>query len=307
MERAIYTLAMATRTVRTPTSRRAASKAHAARPFIKMHGLGNDFVVFDARERPFELDDAQVRAIADRKTGVGCDQLIVIEKPKRPRHGGANMVDVYMRIHNADGGEVEACGNASRCVADYLMRESGHDHLIIETVIGLLDASRAKGGRITIDMGPARLDWRDIPLAKPLDTLHLDLALGPLKDPAAVNVGNPHAVFFVDDATKIDLASLGPVLERHALFPERVNIEVAQILSPSRIRMRVWERGVGITRACGTGACATLVAAARRGLTGRAATVALDGGELEIEWLMDGHVLMTGPVATSFTGELSLP
>lgn len=272
-----------------------------------MHGLGNDFVVFDARERPLDLAESQVRAIADRKTGVGCDQLIVIEKPRQPRAGGVNMVDVYMRIHNADGGEAEACGNASRCVADYLMREKGRDHLVIETVIGLLDASRAQNGRITIDMGPARLDWRDIPLAKPADTLHLDLTLGPLKDPVAVNVGNPHAVFFVNDAESIDLASLGPVLERHAMFPERANIEVAQVLSRSRIRMRVWERGVGITRACGTGACATLVAAVRRALTGRTASVALDGGELEIEWLKDGHVAMTGPVATSFTGELSLP
>jgi diaminopimelate epimerase len=270
-------------------------------PFTKMHGLGNDFVVIDARKRPLALAPDQARAIAARHTGVGCDQIILMEAPPDAA------ADIFMRIHNADGGEVEACGNASRCVADYLMRESGRGHLIIETVIGLLDASRAKDGRVTIDMGPARLDWRDIPLAKPMDTLHLDLALGPLEDPAAVNVGNPHAVFFVDDATEIDLASLGPVLERHALFPERANIEAAQILSPSRIRMRVWERGVGITRACGTGACATLVAAARRGLTGRAATVALDGGELEIEWLKDGHVLMTGPVATSFTGELSLP
>jgi diaminopimelate epimerase len=156
-------------------------------------------------------------------------------------------------------------------------------------------------------MGPARLDWRDIPLAKPQDTLHLDLALGPLADPVAVNVGNPHVVFFVDDAERIDIASLGPALERHPLFPERTNVEVAHVLSRGRLRMRVWERGVGVTRACGTGACATLIAAARRGLADREATVALDGGELDIAWLKDGHVLMTGPVAISFTGELALP
>jgi diaminopimelate epimerase len=269
-----------------------------ARRFLKMHGLGNDFVVIDARQQPLALDDARARAIADRHTGVGCDQLIVIEKP---RDKGA---DAVMRIHNADGGEVLACGNASRCVADLLMKETGRDHVVLETGAGLLDAERASHGRVSVDMGPARLDWREIPLAKAQDTGKLDLALGPLKDPVAVSMGNPHAVFFVNDVTRIDIASLGPVLERHSLFPERANIGVAQILSPERIRLRVWERGAGLTKACGTGACAALVAAARRGLTGRKAVVVVDGGELEIEWQNDGHVLMTGPVAISFTGEL---
>jgi diaminopimelate epimerase len=280
------------------------------RPFVKMHGLGNDFVVIDARALPLTLTNEQVRAIADRRTGVGCDQLIVIEPAKGAAGaaaGNANVADAFMRIHNADGGEVEACGNGARCVADLIMRANNRDHLLIETVVGLLDAHRAPGGRVAVDMGLVRLDWREIPLAKPLDTLHVDLTLGPLSDPVAVNVGNPHAVFFVADAERIDLASLGPLLERHRLFPERANIEVAQVLSPERIRMRVWERGVGITRACGTGACATLVAASRRGYAGRQATIVLDGGELEIEWLKDGHVLMTGPVAVSFTGELVLP
>ncbi len=270
----------------------------AGRRFLKMHGLGNDFVVIDARQQPLALDDARARAIADRHTGVGCDQLIVIEKP---RDKGA---DAVMRIHNADGGEVLACGNASRCVADLLMKETGRDHVVLETGAGLLDAERASQGRVAVDMGPARLDWREIPLAKAQDTGKLDLALGPLKDPVAVSMGNPHAVFFVDDVDKVDIASLGPVLERHCLFPERANIGVAQILSPERIRLRVWERGAGLTKACGTGACAALVAAARRGLTGRRAVVVVDGGELEIEWQNDGHVIMTGPVATSFTGEL---
>jgi diaminopimelate epimerase len=274
----------------------------ASRPFVKMHGLGNDFVVVDARAQAFALDDAQARAIADRHTGVGCDQLIIMERPN-----GERMADVVMRIRNADGGEVAACGNATRCVADIVMRETGRDHVIIQTAAGLLDAERASGGRVAVDMGPARLDWRDIPLAEPQDTAHLKLSLGPLKDPVAVSMGNPHAVFFVDDAERIDLKSLGPVLEHHPMFPERANIGVAQMLGRNRLRLRVWERGTGITLACGTGACAALVAAVRRGLAERKATVIVDGGELEIEWANDGHVIMTGPVAVSFTGELPAP
>ncbi len=266
--------------------------------FRKMHGLGNDFVVIDARARPLALDAALAQRIADRRTGIGCDQLIVIEPPR------AGLADAFMRIRNADGGEVEACGNATRCVASLLMAEKGQDHVVIETVVGLLDAESAAGGRIAVDMGPAQLDWRDIPIAEAIDTLHLGIALGQLSDPVGVGMGNPHAIFFVPDADAVDLAALGPPLEHHKLFPARANIEVAQVLSPTRIRMRVWERGAGITRACGTGACATLVAAVRRGLTERKASVVLDGGELEIEWMRDGHVMMTGPVATSFTGTL---
>jgi diaminopimelate epimerase len=268
------------------------------RSFIKMHGLGNDFVVIDARAQPLVLDDDQARAIADRKTGVGCDQFIVIEPAKNGR------TDAAMRIRNADGGEVEACGNASRCVAQLLMQEQQTNRVVIDTAAGVIVAEDAGEGRVAVDLGLARLEWRDIPLARAMDTLHLDLALGPLSDPVAVNVGNPHAVFFVPDAEAIDLKTLGPQLERHALFPERCNIEAATVLSRNRIRMRVWERGVGITRACGTGACATLVAAVRRGLTATKAEVVLDGGPLEIEWLPDKHVRMTGPVATSFTGVL---
>ncbi|HET6221788.1 MAG TPA: diaminopimelate epimerase [Dongiaceae bacterium] len=267
-------------------------------PFIKMHGLGNDFVVIDARARPVAVSDAQARAIADRKTGVGCDQFIIIEPPAN------GVADAAMRIRNADGGEVEACGNASRCVARLLMQEKGTRRITLDTAAGRLIAEDAGEGRIAVDMGPARLDWRDIPLAREMDTLHLDLAMGPLHDPVGVNVGNPHAVFFVPDAEAIDLATLGPQLEHHPLFPERANIEAATVLSRRRIRMRVWERGVGITRACGTGACATLVAAARRGLAERRAEVLLDGGPLEIEWLANDHVRMTGPVATSFAGTL---
>jgi diaminopimelate epimerase len=265
-------------------------------PFVKMHGLGNDFVVIDARSTAFPLDETRARAIADRRTGIGCDQLILIEKPR------GRAADIFMRIHNTDGGEVEACGNGTRCIAALVMAETGADRLVIETNAGLLEARTADGGRVTVDMGKAGLDWREIPLAREQDTLHVDLALGPLADPVCTNMGNPHATFFVADAMSIDLAALGPQLEHHKIFPERANIGIAEVISPTRLRFRVWERGVGITRACGTGACAALVAACRRSLTGRKAEVELDGGTLEIEWRPDGHVLMTGPVATSFSG-----
>ena len=267
-------------------------------PFAKMHGLGNDFVVFDARHQRLELSVDSVRAIADRRTGVGCDQLIVVEPAQSER------ADVFMRIRNADGGEVEACGNATRCVAATVMKEKGTPRAVIETVVGLLEAESATNDLVGVDMGPVSLDWRDIPLARKVDTAHLGITLGPLADPVAVNVGNPHAVFFVDDAEAVPLETIGPEVEHHELFPERTNVEVAQVLSAGEIRMRVWERGVGITQACGTGACATLVAACRLGLTGRAAQVRLDGGTLGIEWLENDHVLMTGPAAVSFRGTL---
>lgn len=264
--------------------------------FIKMHGLGNDFVVIDARDAPVTIDDARARAMADRRTGVGFDQLIVMEPPHAPD------ADVFMRIRNADGGEVEACGNATRCVARLIMAEKGAAEAIVETGAGILRAGDAGGGRITVAIEPVRLGWRDMPLAREMDTLHLDLSLGPLSDPVGVNVGNPHAVFFVDDAEAVDLAALCPRLEHDPLFPERANIGVAQVLDRAIIRLRVWERGVGITRACGTGACAAAIAAARRGLTDRAVTVMLDGGALDIDWREDAHVLMTGPAEIAFRG-----
>ncbi|MDJ0947688.1 MAG: diaminopimelate epimerase [Alphaproteobacteria bacterium] len=267
-------------------------------PFIKMHGLGNDFVVLDGRARPLEVSPAAARAIGDRHTGVGFDQLILIQ----PAETG--LADAFLRFLNTDGSESAACGNGTRCVAALLMAESGKDHVVLETEAGLLDADARGDGLIAVDMGPARYDWDEIPLAEACDTLHLPLSEGPLADPVGVNMGNPHAVFFVDDAEAVALAKLGPRLERHALFPQRANIGVAQVIAPDRLRLRVWERGVGITRACGSGACAALVAAARRNLTERRATVAVDGGALEIEWLEDGHVLMTGPVTRSFDGVL---
>jgi len=266
-----------------------------AHRFIKMHGIGNDFVVMDARTAPIRLDAARVRAIADRRTGVGCDQLIVLDR--------ARDADVFMRIYNADGGEVGACGNAARCVGLMLMEEKESDSALIETVSGPVRTQAAGPDRVTVDMGPARTDWREIPLAEARDTLHLGVAAGPLSDPVGVSMGNPHVVFFVDDADAVPLADVGPVLEHAPLFPERANIGVAQVLDAGHIRLRVWERGAGLTRACGTGACAALVAAHRRGLAGRAAELRLDGGALDIEWRADNHVWMTGAAAVSFRGE----
>lgn len=265
-------------------------------PFRKMHGLGNDFVVLDRRRHPFALGPALSRAIADRRTGIGCDQLILLEPP-RDAAGQA-----FMRILNADGSEAEACGNATRCIARILGDETGDRQVRIETVAGLLGAELLSDGRVRVDMGPARTEWDEIPLAKPMDTLRVDLVLGPLAEPVCTNIGNPHATFFVDDAEVIDLAALGPRLEHDPLFPERANIGVVTVQDGERIRLRVWERGTGITRACGTGACAALVAAHRRGLTGRHATVALDGGELDILWREDRHVMMTGPAALAYEG-----
>ena len=263
-----------------------------------MHGLGNDFVVVDARRAPFVVTATGACALANRHTGVGFDQLIIVEPPTDQR------ATAFMRIRNADGGEVSACGNATRCVARLLFEQGAEGAVIIETSAGLLTAQPADNGsqNYTVDMGSARDGWQDIPLATACDTDHLPLALGPLSDPVAVNVGNPHAVFFVADAAAVPLAQLGPDLEHDPLFPERANIGVAQIIDRGCLRLRVWERGAGLTQACGTGACAAVVAAHRRGLTDRKVTVTLDGGDLDIEWRTDGHVAMTGPTSVSFTG-----
>jgi diaminopimelate epimerase len=267
--------------------------------FRKMHGLGNDFVVLDARRAPLALAAAAARAVADRHTGIGCDQIIVIEPPRRP---GA---DARMRILNADGSEAEACGNATRCIARLIAEETGAPRVRLETVAGLLAAELRPDGLVAVDMGEARIGWRDIPLARAMDTLEAEIAVGPLRAPACTNIGNPHATFFVADADAIDLAALGPLLEHDKLFPERANIGVATVAGPDRIRLRVWERGAGLTRACGSGACAALVAAHRRGLCGRQAAVTLDGGDLDILWRGDdGHVVMTGPAAFVFEGRV---
>lgn len=265
--------------------------------FRKMHGLGNDFVIIDARELDLSLDKARIQAIADRHRGVGCDQLILIEHSQNWKEA------YFMRVFNPDGSEAGACGNGTRCVADILMTEDDVDHVIIETAVGALNCWRADGGLIGVEMGVPRLGWRDIPLAEETDTDHLPLD----GDPVAVNIGNPHCVFFVDDVDLIDLEAMGPHIENHPLFPERSNVEFVHILAPDHIRMRVWERGAGITQACGSGACAATVSAIRRGLTERKVTVTLDGGDLLIDWPADdAPVSMTGPVSHVFDGELDL-
>jgi diaminopimelate epimerase len=269
--------------------------------FVKMHGCGNDFVVFDERSGAFGLTATRAAAIADRRTGVGCDQFISIE----PAPPGSN-ADAFMRIRNPDGREAGACGNATRCVADLLARETGRRTQVIQTVAGNLNSEVLSDRRVQVDMGRARLDWSEIPLARPMDTLHLDLARETVTDPAAASMGNPHATFFVRDVERLNAAELGADLECDILFPERANIGFAEILAPDRMRLRVWERGAGLTLACGSGACAAVVNAHRRGLAGRRATVLVDGGELEIAWQETGHVLMTGPVATAFIGDIDL-
>jgi diaminopimelate epimerase len=264
--------------------------------FRKMHGLGNDFVVLDQRRGRFRLDAAAARALADRRTGIGCDQVISLEPPRDPA------AQVFMRIHNPDGSAAEACGNGTRCVARLIAEETGATKIRIETVAGVLDAERLADERVAVDMGVAKTGWRDIPLAREMDTLRVDLARGPLCEPVCTSIGNPHATFFVADAEAIDLGTLGPLLEHDRLFPERANIGVATVRDPETIRLRVWERGAGLTLACGSGACAALVAAARLGLAGRRASVILDGGSLDVAWRGDGHVIMTGAAVSSFEG-----
>jgi diaminopimelate epimerase len=264
--------------------------------FLKMHGLGNDFVVLDCRRGAVVLSAKDIRALADRRTGIGCDQVILIGSPHDPS------ADLFMRIYNADGSEAEACGNATRCVAALVHRETGVRRICVETLAGLLEAEALSDGYIAVDMGPARTSWREIPLARAMDTNRVELALGPLAGPVCTNIGNPHATFFVDEVETVDLDRLGPDLERHPLFPQRANIGVAAIRDRRTIRLRVWERGAGITPACGSGACAALVAAHRRGLADRGAAVELDGGTLDIAWREDGHVIMTGPSKLSFEG-----
>jgi diaminopimelate epimerase len=271
--------------------------------FRKMHGLGNDFVVIDQRREAAAIDGAAARALADRHTGIGCDQLILIEIPRDPA------TQAFMRILNADGSEAAACGNGARCIARLIAEETGERWVRLETLAGLLEAELLPDRRVAVDMGPVRTDWRDVPLARAMDTLCVELAAGVLASPVCTSIGNPHATFFVGDADAVDLATLGPLLEHDALFPERANIGVATVRDPEWIRLRVWERGAGITQACGSGACAALVAAHRRGLTGRHATVALDGGELDILWRPDkkeerGHVIMTGPAMLAFEGSV---
>lgn len=257
--------------------------------FHKMHGLGNDFVVIDARDAPVAMTEARARAIADRKHGIGCDQLILLEP--------SDTADFRMRIFNADGGEVEACGNATRAVA---MLVGGS--MRIESAGGLL-LGEARAGGAKVELEQPRFDWESIPLAYAMDTSALPLAWEELAGPATVNVGNPHAVFFVDDTDQVNLERLGPQIEHDPVFPERINVNVATVTGPNEVKLRVWERGVGITRACGTGACATAVAAIRKNLVTSPVTVHLDGGDLTIEWSPGSRIIMSGNATHVFTGQ----
>ncbi|MFN0113502.1 MAG: diaminopimelate epimerase [Paracoccaceae bacterium] len=261
-------------------------------PFMKMHGAGNHFVVIDSRGRAVVATAALARALGDPARGVGFDQLAEIRD--------AEGADLGLDFWNADGSRAAACGNATRCVADLVMRQTGRDRLAIRTARGLLAALRLPDGRVSVNMGAPLLDWTEIPLAHSADTLRLPLP----GEPAGVGMGNPHAVHFVADAESVELSALGPRIEYDPLFPERTNVEFASLIAPDRIRLRVWERGTGITLACGSGACAAAVAAHRRGLTGRRVTLDLDGGTLEADWRDDG-VWLTGPVAHIFDGTFS--
>ena len=260
------------------------------RPFTKMHGLGNDFVVFDARAEPLSLTGSQVRGLSDRHTGIGCDQLFVLEASER--------ADAFMRIWNHDGGEVEACGNGARCVAALLGGDS-----VIDTMGGLIEAS-ATGAAASVDLGRPRFEWDAVPLAYAMDTLDMPVGWDGLDRPSAVNVGNPHAVFIVADVDAVGLGEIGPVIEHDSLFPERINVGVAQVIDRGHLRLRVWERGAGLTRACGTGAVAAALVAMRRGLADRVVTVSLPGGDVVVEWRADGHATLSGPAVTVFTGEV---
>jgi diaminopimelate epimerase len=272
-------------------------------PFRKMNGLGNAFVVFDARERAVHLPPEAITELG-QPDGIGFDQMITVERSDT----GA---DAFMRIHNRDGGEVDACGNATRCVGWLLIDETGNKTATIETNAGMLRAfDTGVPEQITVDMGMPRFLWNQIPLAEEFaDTRAIELQVGPidapiLHSPSVANMGNPHAIFWVEDVNAFDLERFGPLLENHPIFPERANISLAHVTARDAITVRTWERGVGITKACGTAACAAAVAAMRKDLTDRRVTVTLPGGPLQIEWRDDGHVWMTGPVETEFQGVL---
>lgn len=267
---------------------------------IKMSGLGNRFIIFDARQKALQLSLSDIQHIAAKEHALGgCDQIIVLEPSVE--------AELFMRIYNADGSEVDACGNATRCVAKIVAEELKKNAVNISTGAGILHAQITGKNEVSVDMGPPRLEWNEIPLAKKQDTLQVNIASGPLKNPVAVSMGNPHIVFFVPDTEAVALDKHGPELEHHALFPERVNVGIAQILARDSIKLRVWERGAGETLACGTGACAALIAAARRGLTDRAAQVKVRGGQLYISWQENGHVLMRGAVSAPEYAELAIP
>lgn len=261
-------------------------------PFMKMHGLGNDFVVLDARAQGLSLTQGLVMAIADRHRGIGFDQLAVISDTAQG--------DAHLTFYNADGSTSAACGNATRCIARYLMDQTGRGSLALTTQRGVLHAVDEGAGLTSVNMGQPQLEWADIPLAGPMDTLELPIEGAP----TATGMGNPHCTFFVDDAEAVDLAARGAKTEHHPLFPQRTNVQFASLVGPDHLRMRVWERGVGITLASGSSSCAVAVAAARRGLTGRKVLINLDGGPLRVDWRNDG-VWMTGPTMHVASGQFT--
>lgn len=266
-------------------------------PFIKMDGLGNDFVIIDARIAPVELSAQEIAIIGDRHKGIGFDQLFILKQ--------SESCDIKMDIYNSDGSTAGACGNGTRCVASLVFKETDKKEILIEAPKGkVLKAFNTNP--VTVNMGKPAIAWQDIPLAKETDTLNMPHLLDGFESPVCVSMGNPHTVFFVKDVEALDIAALGRTVENNPIFPDRTNVEFAQIISPSKIRMRVWERGAGITLACGSGSCATLVAAVLRGLTERKAEIILDGGTLSIEWNKEDDVLMSGPVNMAFKGEFYL-
>ena len=263
-----------------------------SRSFLKMHGLGNDFIVFDARAEPLEITSEVVRRLSDRRSGIGCDQLIVVD--------ASAIATVRARFWNCDGEAVAACGNGSRAVAALVGGDAS-----IETAAGILTATALEGGA-SVDMGVPRFGWDEVPLAYPMDTLALPLAWDDLEAPGAASIGNPHVVFFVTDPDAIDLAAIGPIIENDPVFPERVNVGVAALPSRDRMVLRVWERGAGLTRACGTGAVAAVAVAQRRGLANACVKVSLPGGDLMVTRRSDGHLIMAGPAIIAFTGNVDL-
>jgi diaminopimelate epimerase len=272
-------------------------------PFHKMNGLGNEIVIVDLRGSTRQLDRGAVRGIAARPTS-RFDQMMVLCDAKDPS------TEAYVRIYNCDGTEVEACGNGMRCVGWFVAKATGRKALKFETMAGVLDVDVGGIDHISVDMGRPRFAWRDIPLSEPSsDTRSIELQVGPtdrpiLRAPSVANVGNPHAIFWVDDVDAYDLGRIGPLLENHPIFPERANISLARVVSRQAIIVRTWERGAGLTRACGSAACAAAVSAARKGFTDKRVMVTLPGGQLHIEWDADGRILMSGPVEEEHTGVL---
>ena len=273
------------------------------RPFLKMHGLRNHFIIVDGRDDPWRPDAEEAVRLCDQQAGVGADQIVVIEKPSAAGEAGGALA--FVRFWNVDGREVEACGNATRCVAWLLLEEQAADHVLLETRAGVLKGRRIGLQQVSTGMGDISMDWRRIPLAEERDTCHLDLQYGPLHDPVALNIGNPHLVFFVHNVDDVDLETLAPRIQNDPLFPQSVNVGIAEMLSDSRMRLKVYERGAGQTMACGSGACVAVFAALARGLTEcHRMTVTLPGGDLDIEILADGSAVMAGPVEYCFSGDL---